>query len=259
MKAHQLKFSTILLLLLCMMVMGLSNCGPSETKGNADVLIDSTKLNSEIPVANTDSSALAATSPVNVDNTITAPEVGKTDPKTQTETVKTTTVVTTVTNTKPTVPTNTPAPPVIAPKPVPVVDKPLPTAPVPVTVPKPVEAPKPIPVIVPEPAQDDWVVPAKYKSMTSPFPINKESIELGKSIYFTHCKSCHGGKGEGNGPKSTTIDTKMRSFQSAGFKAQNQGEVYYKSMIGRKDMPKFDKKIPDTEEQWALVNYIRSF
>ena len=88
---------------------------------------------------------------------------------------------------------------------------------------------------------------------------SKESIALGKSLYSTHCKSCHGSKGDGKGTKAASLDTEIRSFLSAGFKAQNQGEVFYKSIVGRKDMPKFEKKLPDDEEQWALVHYVMSF
>lgn len=118
----------------------------------------------------------------------------------------------------------------------------------------------PNPVTVPNPADEEngWVIMAKYRNMTSPYPVNNESIELGKTLYSTHCISCHGKKGEGNGPKAANIDTKIRSFLRAEFKEQNPGEVYYMSIVGRKDMPRFDKKIPDEEDQWAIVAYIMS-
>jgi len=138
------------------------------------------------------------------------------------------------------------------------VTEPVKPAPTPEPQPKPVEVTKPVPVVTTPPQPGDWIVPAKYKSMTSPFPANSESIDLGKSIYGTHCKSCHGGKGDGKGPKAATLDTEMRSFLSAQFQAQKPGEVYYKTIFGRKDMPKFDKKIPDEEDRWAVVNYIMS-
>ena len=51
-------------------------------------------------------------------------------------------------------------------------------------------------------------------------------------------------------------DTKMGSFLSADFLAQKPGEVFYKTTFGRKDMPKFEKKISDDEKRWSLVYYI---
>ncbi len=142
--------------------------------------------------------------------------------------------------------------------PTPVVKPAEPVKDIPGAQPKPSEIPKPAPAITTKPEQGSWIVPAKYKSMTSPSPADNESIALGKSLYGTHCKSCHGSKGIGDGPKSNTLDTKIGSFLSAGFRAQNQGEVYYKSMVGRGDMPRYEKKIPDNEEQWSLVHYIMS-
>lgn len=120
------------------------------------------------------------------------------------------------------------------------------------------EQPKPVTVTPPQPAQDSWIVPAKYKTMANPYPPDNASISMGKALYGTHCQSCHGSKGDGKGPKAAQLDTEMRSFLSSGFQAEKPGEVFYKTTFGRKDMPKYEKKIPDEEERWAVVNYIMS-
>ena len=214
----------------------------------------------------TDSVSLATTNIIDSsvinqhpDTLVQAVNVNSSDSANTTTTVKVekkTEVKTTIVSTTP-APTTTTTTVVTKPVTTPVVNNPEPVKPAPVTQPTPVVITPPV-VINPSPVQGGWIVPGNYQSMVSPYPNDKESIELGKSMYGMHCKSCHGTKGEGNGPKSTTIDTKMRSFLSAGFKAQNQGEVYYKSMVGRKDMPRFEKKIADKEEQWAIVHYIMS-
>jgi len=145
---------------------------------------------------------------------------------------------------------------VVQPQPTPEVKVPEPAKTAPEQQPKVTEVPKPVTVVTQQPQQEGWIVPAKYKNLTSPFPVDKESLDLGKTLYGTHCKSCHGSKGEGNGPKASTIDTKIGSFLSTAFLGQKPGEVYYKSVFGKGDMPKFDKKIPDEEERWAVVHYI---
>ncbi|MBL6962908.1 MAG: cytochrome c [Bacteroidetes bacterium] len=106
--------------------------------------------------------------------------------------------------------------------------------------------------------QKPWVVPAKYKSMKNPVKVDAASIATGKTLYSKHCKSCHGVKGAGDGPKSLGIDTKIRSFLAKDFKAQTDGEKYYKGFIGRDQMPNFEKKIPDIEDRWAILNYMGS-
>lgn len=107
--------------------------------------------------------------------------------------------------------------------------------------------------------QKPWNVPAKYKSMKNPVKSDPTSINAGKALYAKHCKSCHGGKGIGDGPKAASLKTKIRSFASKEFKGQTPGEKYYESFVGRDEMPNFEKKVLDESDRWSLVNYIDAF
>ena len=42
-------------------------------------------------------------------------------------------------------------------------------------------------------------------------------------------------------------------------KAQTDGSLFYKTKVGRKDMPSYKTKIPDANDMWAVVNYMRTF
>ena len=106
--------------------------------------------------------------------------------------------------------------------------------------------------------QKPWNVPAKYKSMKNPAKADVASINAGKEIFAKHCKSCHGAKGLGDGPKAATLKTKVPSFASKAFKSQAPGEIYYKAIIGMDEMPNFEKKILDESERWSVVNYLGS-
>jgi mono/diheme cytochrome c family protein len=104
-----------------------------------------------------------------------------------------------------------------------------------------------------------WTIPAKYKSMKSTVKAGDASINtVGKDLFAKHCKSCHGTKGLGDGPKSATLKTLVPSFAAAKFKAQADGEVYYQTLVGRDEMPNFEKKITDEADRWALVAYIKT-
>jgi cytochrome c5 len=46
-----------------------------------------------------------------------------------------------------------------------------------------------------------WPVPDNFKTMKNPVTSNAESIAEGKTLYGTHCKSCHGAKGKGMAQK----------------------------------------------------------
>ena len=103
-----------------------------------------------------------------------------------------------------------------------------------------------------------WPVPDNFKTMKNPVASNAESISDGKTLYGTHCKSCHGAKGLGDGTKAATLKTEPGDFSKADFQAQPDGALFYKTSEGREDMPSFKKKIPDAEERWSIVNYLRT-
>lgn len=103
-----------------------------------------------------------------------------------------------------------------------------------------------------------WDVPAKYKSMKIQKKGDPASIQLGKTLYTKHCKSCHGGTGKGDGAKASSLKTKMDDFSTPAFKALPDGSKYYMSYVGRDEMPNFEKKIADEEERWAIINFMNS-
>ena len=104
-----------------------------------------------------------------------------------------------------------------------------------------------------------WKVPEKYQNMENPVAGDKEALSTGKTLYNQHCKSCHGKEGYGDGSKAAQLDTPSGDFTEPQFTEQSDGTVFYKSKFGRDDMPSFEKKIPDDEDIWAVVSYIRTF
>lgn len=107
--------------------------------------------------------------------------------------------------------------------------------------------------------QTPWPVPDAYKNKANPLKGDAASVATGKSLYGTHCKSCHGTKGKGDGPKAAQLDTESGDFSTASFQGQTDGALFYKTFEGRKDMPSFKKKIPEANDIWAIVNYMRTF
>jgi mono/diheme cytochrome c family protein len=104
----------------------------------------------------------------------------------------------------------------------------------------------------------DWAVPAEYQNMKNPVAADDDSIDRGEDLWRMHCRSCHGKEGLGDGPKAAQLDTPSGDFSSDKFQAQSDGAIFYKSWIGRGDMPNYEKKIPDKEDVWHLVNFMRT-
>ncbi len=108
------------------------------------------------------------------------------------------------------------------------------------------------------PSADDWDVPANYKSMTNKYADDGDSDGIGEDLYKQHCRSCHGKEGYGDGTKAAELETEMRDLTSAEVQSQSDGVLYYKSIIGRDEMPNFEKKIKGEEDRWMVINYLRS-
>ncbi len=107
------------------------------------------------------------------------------------------------------------------------------------------------------PAQEPWEVPAEYKTMKNKYP-GEDVDGYGRDLYMQHCKSCHGKEGYGDGNKAAELETEMRDLTWEEVQSQTDGELYYKSFIGRDEMPNYEKKIPDEEDRWMVINFIRS-
>ena len=105
--------------------------------------------------------------------------------------------------------------------------------------------------------QDEWEVPAKYKNMENKYA-GEDEDGIGEDLYKQHCRSCHGKEGYGDGSKAKELESEMRDLTSEEVQAQTDGELFYKSILGRDEMPNFEKKIRDDEDQWMVINYLRS-
>jgi mono/diheme cytochrome c family protein len=103
-----------------------------------------------------------------------------------------------------------------------------------------------------------WIVPDKNAKIANPNASNANSIKEGKDLWITHCQSCHGKTGKGDGTKAAQLKTEPGNFTLAATQKQSDGSLFFKISEGRGDMPSFKKKIPDAEDIWNLVNYMRT-
>lgn len=108
-----------------------------------------------------------------------------------------------------------------------------------------------------KPKGKPWSVTEAQAKTKNPVKSDDASITSGKEVYNTQCKSCHGAKGLGDGPKAEKIEISCGDFSSPEFQKMTDGEIYYKTTDGRKPMPAFNEKLSDNE-RWAVVNYLRT-
>ncbi len=103
-----------------------------------------------------------------------------------------------------------------------------------------------------------WSVPDAAAKKANPVKTSSESVSAGKALWNQHCSSCHGKKGMGDGSKAAQLKTHPGDFTAASFQSESDGSIFYKVSEGRGDMPSFKKKIPDANEIWDLVNFMRT-
>lgn len=102
--------------------------------------------------------------------------------------------------------------------------------------------------------QPTWKATDKYKTMKLK---EKGDLAVGKELYNKNCKSCHGAKGLGDGPKAATLKTFPGDFTADYFKKYSDGEIYYISFVGHDEMPNYEKKIPDEGDRASVVEFIK--
>ncbi len=93
----------------------------------------------------------------------------------------------------------------------------------------------------------------------SPIQATARSIERGKQLFVYNCVSCHGEKGLGDG----VIISKGHGFYpvdltSAATEARTDGYIYAYIIYGGKIMmPAYGENMPQAQDGWHLVNYVR--
>ena len=109
-------------------------------------------------------------------------------------------------------------------------------------------------------AAKPWPVPDKDKALKPAQKLTDAAVVAnGKELWAKHCKSCHGAKGLGDGPKGASLKTSPGDFTAAAFQGSTDGELFYRLNKGRYEMPSYEKKIPEANDRWSLVAYMRTF
>jgi len=104
-----------------------------------------------------------------------------------------------------------------------------------------------------------WTVPDKNKTIKAAVNLKDATvISNDKDLWAKNCKSCHGAKGLGDGPKGASLKTLPGDFTVAAFQGMTDGEIFFKTSTGRDEMPAYEKKLPDANDRWALVAYMRT-
>jgi len=101
------------------------------------------------------------------------------------------------------------------------------------------------------------VIPEEEKSRKNPFEVDEEFLALGKKLYRSQCRMCHGEKGQGGGDLAQEMRLSMPDFTTAEIKKKTEGELHYILAQGHGAMPGQGRRLRP-QQMWSMVTYIRT-
>jgi mono/diheme cytochrome c family protein len=113
-------------------------------------------------------------------------------------------------------------------------------------------------------SKNTWELPEDADKTKNPVAATPESIAKGKELYMErtkgNCVFCHGDTGAGNEANLANLRRKPADLTNKErMTAMTDGEVFWKVTKGINGiMPAGEKRMPDAEERWHVVNYVRT-
>ena len=101
-------------------------------------------------------------------------------------------------------------------------------------------------------------IPAEAARQPNPVKSTPESLARAKRWWTLDCVMCHGANGDGKTDLAKDMKLQIADFTNPDtLKGRSDGELFYIIKNGHNDMPPEGPRVK-TEENWDLVNYVRS-
>ena len=109
-------------------------------------------------------------------------------------------------------------------------------------------------------ARHHATVPEEYAGLSNPISADDASIERGGDIYVTHCATCHGDGGMGDGPAAAGMDpapaaiahtSQMLGDDYLYWRISEGGHMFDSAMVAWGG-------ILDEDTRWDVINYIQA-
>jgi len=105
-------------------------------------------------------------------------------------------------------------------------------------------------------------IPEEYAGLRSPVAADESSLERGAELFATHCATCHGDGGMGDGVAGAALDPMPAPIAQTS-QMMSDDYLYWRISEGgahepfSSAMPKW-KEVLDETARWDLINYVRA-
>jgi mono/diheme cytochrome c family protein len=107
---------------------------------------------------------------------------------------------------------------------------------------------------------EPWIISPRRAATPNPVPKTPQAVTQGQDLYKDECATCHGQRGQNDGPGAKKIAAEMKAalvLTDSKVQEQSDGALYWKITEGRNKMPGLEKDLSDTE-RWQIVHYLRT-
>jgi mono/diheme cytochrome c family protein len=101
-----------------------------------------------------------------------------------------------------------------------------------------------------------WMAPPEEQKRKNPIRADAKSIARGKQLFETHCATCHGKTGQGDGPAAAALNPKPANLVAMSGQHPD-GDYAWKIANGRGQMPAW-KGVLSENQIWDVVNFVQS-
>lgn len=115
--------------------------------------------------------------------------------------------------------------------------------------------------------EDALEIPASARDRKNPLTASPEALRLGRVLWQTHCETCHGPQGRGDGPNARLHERRKghapRNLTDPNVQENlTDGELFYRVTHGIIEgdniiMPSYEQKIPAENDRWQIVLFVR--
>jgi mono/diheme cytochrome c family protein len=104
------------------------------------------------------------------------------------------------------------------------------------------------------------IVNAEAAKLKNPLAVSAETIDAGRELYLTHCASCHGNKGKGDGGQALGGGTPSDLTDASWDYGSTDGEIYWvirEGIDSNADMLPYKDTLAE-KEMWQILVFVRS-